>query len=633
MRHRLRRHRPCADPVDPATLGAMRASASRPFGSLLALAGMLCAASCAPPPTQLIVVVDTDLQVPGELDAVSITVSSTTGVMESERQALASASTLPLTVTVIPSGEFLGPIDVVAQGGLDGSVVLTRRARVTLVRGESLMLRLHLVARCLDVSCDEDESCGESGCGPIELDDLPVWPGTPPRLGMDAGALDGGPRDGSVRDAAMRDASNPCEDVSECDDDIPCTVDSCDAGRCAHQPVDSMCDDGEGCTDDRCDVDLGCVGDPNTAACNDGSFCNGFDQCGAGTCSTHTGDPCAAPTVCDEAADRCRGCVTVADCPGETLGAWEACTWGDTCTETGTRSRTVRTYACTGGACVPMDGTRSEPCMRDTDGLGCGVGSCEGFGACSYPDTCAESGTQSRTCTDLACGSGACRTTTRSESMPCTRDTDGTACASTMCGGYGACDYASTCDEDATQSRTCNAFRCGGGSCAMSSRGESQPCSRDTDGASCGSGVACRTGSCVSCAPTLSGSHGTVGTSYLTAAAGSGANLTFTDGSAGTPMGSITVPGATFSGTATMGLCIWQVLGMGNRIRFVDWNGTDSFDVTVSGATVSGSAGPACTPGPYGCFPPCLARVAGSGSTMQLTYGDSSTGSLSFGCP
>ena len=221
----------------------------------------------------------------------------------------------------------------------------------------------------------------------------------------------------------------------------------------------------------------------------------------------------------------------------------------------------------------------------------------------------------------------------RSESMPCTRDTDGTMCASTTCGGYGACDYTSTCDEDATQSRTCNDFRCGAGTCAPTPRGESQGCSRDTDGASCGGGVACRTGSCVPCAPTLSGSHGTVGTSYLTAAAGSGSNLVFTDGATGTPMGAINAPGVTFSGAATMSLCIWQVQGMGNRIRFVDWNGTDFMDVTVSGASVSGSAGPACTPGPYGCFPPCLARAVGTGSTLQLTYGDSSTGSISFGCP
>lgn len=347
----------------------------------------------------------------------------------------------------------------------------------------------------------------------------------------------------------------------------------------------------------------------------------------------HTGDPCAAPSVCDEATERCRGCVTDASCPAESAGAWGACAWGDACTETGTRSRTVRSYACTGGDCVPTDRTETEACTRDTDGTGCGAGTCGGFGACSYGDACAESGVQSRTCTDLACGAGTCRTTMRNETMPCARDTDGTTCASTTCDGYGACDYAGACDEDATQSRTCNDFRCGSGSCAPSARGESQPCSRDTDGASCGGGVACRTGSCVSCAPTLIGSHGTVGTTYMTSAAGSGSSLTFTDGSTGTPMGSVTAAGATFSGVATMPICIWQVLGMGDRIRFVDWDGTTFMDVLVSGATVSGGAAPPCMPGPYGCFPPCLARVVGSGSSVQLTFGDSTTGTLSFGCP
>ncbi len=82
-------------------------------------------ASCAPAPTQLIVVVDSDIPIPSGLDDVEVTVSSSMGTMASEHQALTSSSQLPLTLAVISSGELLGPIDVHAEGSRLGSVIVT----------------------------------------------------------------------------------------------------------------------------------------------------------------------------------------------------------------------------------------------------------------------------------------------------------------------------------------------------------------------------------------------------------------------------------------------------------------------------------------------------------------------------
>jgi hypothetical protein len=668
--------------------------------------------ACSPAPTQLIVVVDTDLAIPGELDEVRISVTSDRGAMGSERQPLASPALLPLTLSLVAEGEDLGPVEVVAEGRLDGVLVVSRLARAMLVRGETRMLRLHLVADCVGVDCGADESCGETGCGPIDVV-APPWPGSPPRLSDPDAGMDGGPRppDAAIdvgplpdvgridagplpadagADAPLPDAWVGCTTAADCDDGLDCTTDQCMDGRCVQVPDDTRCDDDEECTSNRCSVGVGCTFDPVDAACDDGIFCNGFDRCVGGACTMHTGDPCASPTVCDEGARRCAGCRTVADCPGPTTGSWGACSYADGCDESATRTRTDRTYECVSGACRPTDTDVTEPCTRDTDGTSCGVGSCGSYGACSYSSTCDESASQTRTCTDLACAAGVCRSTNRDETRACTRDTDGTMCMASSCGAYGACDYGGTCDESASQTRSCNDYACVTGSCAATARTETNPCTRsttgtscgmptcgawgacdyadacdesatqtrtcmdptcaggscgaggmrtemqactrDTDGTSCGTARTCVAAVCTSCAPSLTGSHGT-GSNYFTVVTGAGNQLRFTEYM---PMstGSITASGAvTFSGSYTAPLCIWSVQASGNTLRFTDWGGTDMGMVTMSGATASGMVAPACTPSPYGCFPPCLSRVTTSGSSLVLTYGDGTMGTITFGCP
>ncbi|MCB9596116.1 MAG: hypothetical protein H6719_25565 [Sandaracinaceae bacterium] len=671
--------------------------------ALFALAG-----GCVAGPTQLVVVVDSDLAIPAELDRVRVTVMADDTRMASEEQALGSASLLPLTVAAVPEDDSLGPIDVIAEGFVGSALVVSRRARVTLVRNETRMLRLDLVASCVGTDCGADRSCGENGCVDVVIDELPPWPGTAPRLldagGMDAdvardgGARDGGPRDGGGPiDANRPDGSLPptdasttaCMDDSECDDGILCTTDACMGGLCVSTPDDSVCDDGNGCTDDRCTA-AGCTMDPNVLPCDDGVFCNGFDRCAAGSCDMHGGDPCASPTVCDEAGTRCTGCRDDSDCPGPSNGAWGACDYADGCDESGTRMRTNRSYACMGGSCVPTDTPESEPCSRSTDGDTCGVGSCGSYGACNYSDGCDESATRSRTCTDLTCAGGLCRSNNRNETAACTRSTTGTSCGTTSCGSYGACDYSdgcdqsanrtrtcmdfacasgtcaatprmesmactrtttgnscgtescgmygacgysSTCDEDGSRSRTCTQPTCAGGSCSGSTmRTDTATCTRSTEGTSCGAAQICRMGSCVSCTPILSGSFGTVGSTYFTAATGSGTTLTFADS---TPsMGSVTASaGVTFSGSVTSTSCIWQVLTSGSSMTFTDFGGLSIGSITVSGASLSGSGNPACSPTPYGCFPPCLNRVVGSSGSLQLLYSDGSSGTITFGCP
>ncbi len=655
---------------------------------LAVLAGCVLAgcvlAGCRGATTQLVVVVDTDLAIPSALDQVRVTVSDGDTRMASEEQSLRSASALPLTVSVVPDGDFLGPIDVIAVGTRGGSEVVRRRARVTLVRGESRLLRLDLVADCVGVQCDTDESCGPSGCATVDVGELPEWTGTPPRLG-DAGP----PPRVDAGDAGDADGGPPiaCDNDADCDDGVPCTAARCQDGVCLFELDDSACDDGEPCTNDRCTA-TGCVTEPNTLPCDDGVFCNGFDRCVDGTCSMHDGDPCASPTVCDEAGSRCTGCATPADCPPASTGAWSACAYDDGCDESGTRTRTNRTYACEAGSCVPTDTTESDACARTTTGMSCGVGSCGSYGACDYADSCDQSATRTRTCTDLTCSGGVCSATPRMESMPCSRSTTGDSCGMTTCGAYGTCDYTDSCDETATRTRTCTDFACASGTCMGSPRMESSsctrtttgitcgsetcggfgscnysstcdesaqrsrtcttptcsggscsgssmrtdtdPCTRDTDGTSCGSSQICTAGSCVSCVPTLSGNSGP-STGIVTDVSGGGGSLNFTGS-----MGSGTISasaGVTFSGTATTASCLWQVTTSSSAMRFTDFSGATVGTINVTGATLSGTANPPCSPSPYGCFPPCLAQVVGTAGGLNLTYSNGATATINFGCP
>jgi hypothetical protein len=95
------------------------------------------------------------------------------------------------------------------------------------------------------------------------------------------GAVDGGPTtDSSDRSDAPADASpylgGPCVDDAQCDDQIACTYDSCDAslGRCLDVPDDTQCQDGMYCNgQEQCVPGHGCEPGP-VVSCDDGNPCH-----------------------------------------------------------------------------------------------------------------------------------------------------------------------------------------------------------------------------------------------------------------------------------------------------------------------------------------------------------------------
>ena len=164
---------------------------------------------------------------------------------------------------------------------------------------------VELACQFKDCGCEAcDEVCGDGACGK-----------------------------GESCASCPADCAPPCSCATDadCDDRIPCTVDTCDLGTktCLMQPADTACDngsfcdgvetcdaklgclegdpvdcdDGVACTVDSCDVDA-CVNGPVDAACDDGLFCNGLESCDARLGCVANEIPCPDGS-CDEAKDQC----------------------------------------------------------------------------------------------------------------------------------------------------------------------------------------------------------------------------------------------------------------------------------------------------------------------------------------
>ncbi len=194
-----------------------------------------------------------------------------------------------------------------------------------------------------------------------------------------------------------------------CNDSIPCTLDECNptSGQCAHTPFNAFCgdgnlcngvetcsttlgcqagtplscSDGKSCTIDSCIASIGCFYQPNDAACQDSSTCNGAEACDptAGNANATTGCvPSPGPLVCpdtDGIACTQEQCVEGAGCvskPNNSLcGCRETCVpslggCGEWCTPGTCQGKT---YAC--GDCLDND----NDCKVDSQDPHC-IGTC-----------------------------------------------------------------------------------------------------------------------------------------------------------------------------------------------------------------------------------------------------------------
>lgn len=146
-------------------------------------------------------------------------------------------------------------------------------------------------------------------------------------------------------------------DFTPCDDDNACTeTDLCLTGRCIGNVIE--CDDNVPCTIDGCDAQTGCIFEPAPSRCDDENPCT-EDECTPGFGCQNP--PVIEPTLC-----HFNGCEDIGFCAGPACIVQEVpdgvpCEDGDACTLNDT---------CQQGLCAP--GVRGTPGAADpiplTDG-------------------------------------------------------------------------------------------------------------------------------------------------------------------------------------------------------------------------------------------------------------------------
>lgn len=142
------------------------------------------ASGCDAEPTRIVVVAETDLEVPREIDGLSFVVDARAiggDVDTRDVDLVASGAALPLVLPVVHDGGALGPVVVRARALLGGRVVVERSARLSFVARRSLTLVLRLEARCAGRAgeCADDQTCvaGECMSHAVESAGLSDWSG------------------------------------------------------------------------------------------------------------------------------------------------------------------------------------------------------------------------------------------------------------------------------------------------------------------------------------------------------------------------------------------------------------------------------------------------------------------------
>ncbi|MEM9865905.1 MAG: hypothetical protein AAF938_30150, partial [Myxococcota bacterium] len=349
-----------------------------------------------------------------------------------------------------------------------------------------------------DDACDEDELCNiDTGCQTTLPD--------PSDAGLDMSGC-----------GMACDTGEDCTTgILECTGVAECIAEPAPAGTsCTVEGAAGSCDSSGGCV-------VGCI---EGASCELDNPCEaGVTRCESGSETCEPSGPAPATVVCRESAgvcdvaETCDGVST--ECPDDGFQSGDTCREaagvcdvaercaGDSavCPDDGF---VVAGSACTGGFCNGLAAECQSGCVPGSDcdtGNGCEIGQfdCSGpepvcravanrpdgtscgstilgtFGACDYRDTCDEAATRTRTNTRRECSVGVCTNVPEAESEACTRNRSGVSCGSTSCGGFGSCGgFSGTCDTTGTQSRTCTDRRCGGGSCQNQNRNETQSCTR-----------------------------------------------------------------------------------------------------------------------------------------------------------
>ena len=313
-------------------------------------------------------------------------------------------------------------------------------------------------------ACTSGDKCGSGSCG--------------------GSALSCDDKDPCTNDAC--DAKTGCSNSANtlpCDDGSACTeLDVCAGGSCAGPQVKN-CNDNNPCTTDSCNPASGCVNTANTVSCDDGNACTSGDKCASKVCA-------GTSVTCDD------GKLCTSDSCGSTTGCVFAnnnlpCTDGDACT-TGD--------ACSGGVC---NGPSLTVC---NDGSACTNDSCNKTTGCVFTNNTAACDDGNGCTTGDVCGSGTCVGGTNTCSCQQTSDCAGLEDGN-LCNGTLFCDKVSLpykCQVNPATIVTCsttgdnlcrkNTCATGTGQCGYVNQNETKAC--DADGSVCTPSDTCVGGTC-----------------------------------------------------------------------------------------------------------------------------------------
>ncbi|MCB9739733.1 MAG: hypothetical protein H6747_10730 [Deltaproteobacteria bacterium] len=359
--------------------------------------------------------------------------------------------------------------------------------------------------------CDDANPCTDDSCDKAN--------GTCIFAANTAACSDG---DGCTVGDACKDAACLPGAMTVCNDDNPCTDDSCDkaSGKCAFTANTAPCSDGDGCTigdackdaaclpgamtvcnddnvctDDSCDKASGeCVFTANTAPCSDGDGCTVSDVCAGKACVAGKLTVCNDDNVCtDDSCDKASGeCVFTANTAPCSDG--DGCTLNDTCKDKacvpGAAKVCDDNNVCTDDGCDKASGActavaNTAPC---TDGDACTIG--DGCAATVCLPGKATVCDDDNVCSDDSCDKASGKCVFLANAATCTDGngcTVGDVCKDKACtaGGPKNCDDDNVCTADSCDSKT--------GSCAHAAVAGS--CE---DGNKCTLLDHCKAGTCVS---------------------------------------------------------------------------------------------------------------------------------------
>jgi len=137
------------------------------YASLLLLLGLI---GCKSDATQVLVVVETDLLVPTEMDKVHARILDQKGqgiAPKSEADfSVASAGAIPFSFGVAPEGDPGGvlvvSLDAIRPGG---GKIFEVRAVTEFQEGKTLLLPMFLLRTCAGITCQAGETCRNGSCG------------------------------------------------------------------------------------------------------------------------------------------------------------------------------------------------------------------------------------------------------------------------------------------------------------------------------------------------------------------------------------------------------------------------------------------------------------------------------------